>query len=171
LELETSELDLREAFHSIGPTFRESRDMDRRSNGLLPYLHAEAGRNGRNQESRSRIPHVEEAGQQLARACCAAAAIRRTRPDASTPPLASALQAKLGDAQAVNTFLESFRTSSTHVLAEAAALEQLGRRYPADQIKNLPPDCAHASIALRQHAIFAPTQFIRLREVAVSGAR
>jgi hypothetical protein len=141
LELETSELDLREAFHSIGADVSANPEIWTADQTV--FFHTSTQKPGEMaaiKKAASRIPHVEEAGQQLARLAVPPLPFDEPGPDASTPPLASALQAKLGDAQAVNTFLESFRTSSTHVLAEAAALEQLGRRYPADQIKNLPPD-------------------------------
>ncbi len=141
LELETSELDLREAFHSIGADVSANPEIWTADQTV--FFHTSAQNPGEAaviKNAASRIPHVEEAGKQLARLAAPLRPSNEPGSYATTPPLASALQAKLGDAQAVSTFLESFRTRSSHVLAEAAALEQLGKRYPADKIKTLPPD-------------------------------
>ena len=141
LELETSELDLREAFHSIGADVSSNSEIWTADQTV--FFHTSAQKPGETIAIKAvadRIPHVKEAAKQLARLAEPPLPFNGSGPNATTPPLASALQAKLGDAQAVSSFLESFRTRSLHVLAEAAALEQLGKRYPADKIKILPPD-------------------------------
>jgi hypothetical protein len=141
LDLETSELDLREAFHSIGADVSANPEIWTADQTV--FFHTSTQKPGETaaiRKAASRIPHVEEAGKQPARLAVPLPPFNEPGSYATTPPLAGELQAKLGDAQAVSTFLESFRTRSSHVLAEAAALEQLGKRYPDDKIKTLPPD-------------------------------
>ena len=140
-ELETSELDLREAFHSIGADI--SVDPEIWIDDQTVFFYASAQKPAEiaaMKEAASRIPHVKEAYQQLARNSEPPQPFGGAGPYTTTPPFAGELQTELGDAQVVNSFLESFRTHSSHVLAEATALDQLGKRYPAEKIKTLSPD-------------------------------
>jgi hypothetical protein len=139
-ELEVSELDLREALHSIGADVSASPEIWRSEStvffNVLPESPKQKAAIG---DAASRIPHVREAGKQFAPSAEASSA-KTSGPYTTTPPLAAALEAEFGDAQAAGNFLDSLRTRSSRVLAEAAALDQLGKRYPADAIKALPPD-------------------------------
>ncbi|MGA2171035.1 MAG: hypothetical protein ABSG62_22850 [Terracidiphilus sp.] len=140
-ELETSELDLREAFHSIGADVSAAPEIGRSEQTVL--YHASTTKPGEMEairEAASRIPHVKETEKQLARLAEPPPLAGGSGAYTTTPPLAAALEAKLGDAQAVAGFLESLRSRSTHVLAEAAALDALGKRYSVDAIKALPPE-------------------------------
>jgi hypothetical protein len=133
-------MDLREAFHSIGADV--SADPEIWTADQAVFFHTSAQKPSEIaaiKEAASRIPHVKEADKQLAR-LSVPPPIDGAGTYTTTPPLAGKLQAELGDSQAVSNFLDSFRIRSSHVLAEAAALDQLGKRYPADKIKTLPPD-------------------------------
>jgi hypothetical protein len=139
-ELETSELDLREAMHSIGADVYAAPEIWQSEKTVL--FHASALKPGQMKairEAASRIPHVKETDQQLPRLAQPPPSTDGRGAYTTTPPMATALQARLGDAQAAS-FLDSLRSRSTHVLAEAEALDELGKRYPVDTIKKLPPE-------------------------------
>ena len=139
-ELEATELDLREALHSIGADVSAAPVIWRSERTV--FFHAVA-ENPRQEEAirdaANRIPHVKEADKQPARLLETPPA-QTWGPYKTTPPLADALAAKLGSGRAVRSFLDSFRIRSSRVVAEATALDQLGKRYPVDEIKKLPPD-------------------------------
>lgn len=139
-ELETSELDLREAFRSLGADVTASPEIWRSEKTVLfrayPLSPAQAEQIGK---AVTRIPHVKEADKQPGHPATAGMAAAASAAFMTTPPLASALQDKLGSTQAVNGFLDSLHTRSTRALADAAALDRLAKRYPVDSIKALPP--------------------------------
>jgi len=135
-DLEAAELDLREAFRSIGADITAAPDIWKSDNSVL--FHASAENPGQAQairEAANRIPHVKQADHPSARLPEA----QGPAPYTTAPPLAGALEARLGGAQEATQFLDSLRASSVRVLAEGAALDQLGQRYPVDAIKALSP--------------------------------
>jgi hypothetical protein len=139
IELETSELDLREAFHSIGADVYAAPEIWRSEQTVL--FHASALKPEQMEvirDAAGRIPHVKETDKQLVRPLGPPADTEGKGTYTTTPPLASALVAKLGDAQAAS-FLESLRIRSARVQGEATALDELGKRYPVDTIRTLPP--------------------------------
>jgi len=140
-ELETSELDLREAFHSIGADVSAAPAIWRSEQTV--FFHASTPKPGQMEairEAASRIPHVKETDKQLARLAEPQPLADGAGAYTTTPPLESALEARLGDAQAMTSFLDSLRGRSAHLLAEAAALDELGKRYPVETIETLPPE-------------------------------
>jgi hypothetical protein len=140
-ELETSELDLREALHTIGADASAGTAIWTSNHTVFFHISNQIhGQEAAIRETSLRIPHVKEADREAARLPARIQPLEGAGPYTTTPPLAAALQQKLGDAQAANIFLNSFRARSSHVLAEAAALDQFGKRYPVDTIKTLPPD-------------------------------
>lgn len=139
-ELETSELDLREAFHSIGADVSAAPEIGRMDQTVLYHVSTQKpGEMEAIREAARRIPHVKETDKQLARVPEPLPPADGTGAYSTTPPLAAALEARLGDAQAAS-LLDSLQIRSAHVLAEAAALDALGKRYSVDAIKALPPE-------------------------------
>lgn len=140
-ELEASELDLREALHSMGADVSAAPAIWRTGQTVLIYASAEKpAEMAEIRAAARRIPHVEESNKPPAPLTESAQTIAQSGPYVTTPPLAAALEARLGDAQSMHAYLESMQTRSAHVLAEAAALDQLGKRYAPGTIKTLPLD-------------------------------
>jgi hypothetical protein len=139
-DLETSELDLREALHAIGADVSAAPEISRTEDAVLFRVSPETARLAEAiRQATIRIPHVKEKDKQAPR-LSEAPSPGRVSASGAAPPFAGALENRLGSAQAVKSFLDALHTRSTHVLAEAAALDQLGKRYSADAIRNLPPD-------------------------------
>jgi hypothetical protein len=139
-ELEASELDLREALHSIGADVSAAPEIWRSEDTVLFRAFPQSARQKEAiGGAASRIPHVKEADKQSARLSATPLA-QVPAPYTTAPPLAADLESKLGDAQAARSFLDSLSSRSSHVVAEAAALDQLGKRYTVDAVKALPPD-------------------------------
>lgn len=139
-ELETSELDLREAFHSIGADVSAAPEIGRTDQTVLYHVSTQKpGEMEAIREAARRIPHVKETEKQLARVVEPLPPANGIGAYSTTPPLAAALEARLGDAQAAS-LLDSLQSRTARVLAEAAALDALGKRYSVDAIKALPPE-------------------------------
>jgi hypothetical protein len=139
-ELEVAELDLREAFHSMGADVSAAPRIWRSEQTVFFRAFPENPKQMHAiEDAANRIAHVKEAGTQFE---------RMPNPEQPSPsashsaasPLGNALERKLGSAQAADDFLDSLRNRSAHVIAEAAALDQLGKRYPVDAMKTFPPD-------------------------------
>jgi len=136
VELESAELDLREALHSMGADVSAAPEIwDAEHTVFLRAFPESAGQAEEIRNAIGRIPHVKQAPTN------SESRRQAGRPGNYTtaPPLAGALEDRLGGAQQMSKFLGSLRTRSTHVLAESAALDQLGKRYSVDVIKALPP--------------------------------
>lgn len=139
-DLESSELELREALHSIGADVYAAPKIWRSEQTVL--FHASAPKPGQMEairEAASRIPHVKETDTQPASPGEPLPYMGGSGAYTTTPPLATALEARMGGDQAAS-FLDSLRDRSTRVLAEAEALDELGKRYPVETIKALPPE-------------------------------
>ncbi len=140
-ELEGAELDLRDALHSIGAEASATTEIWTANQTVFFQISTHnLGQATAIRDAASRIAHVKEEDKERRRSPQPMQPIEGTGPFTTTPPLAGALQEKLGDAQSLRSFVDSFRTRSVRVLAEAAALDQLGRRYPVETIKTLPPE-------------------------------
>jgi hypothetical protein len=140
-KLEIAELDLREAFHSIGADVSAAPQIWRSEQTVYFHAFAESPKQARAmEEAASRIPHVKENGEPAGRMAAAQQSSEMGASLAASSPLANALTSRLGSAQAADSFVASLRSRSTQVMAEAAALDQLGKRYPVDAMKTLPPD-------------------------------
>ncbi len=140
VELETSELDLREALHSIGADVSASPEIWRSQQTVLFHVFPQnPGQEEAIRETASRIPHVKQTDSLPAGSLKERAATQGTGAYATTPPLANALAIQFGSAQAAGDFFASLQKRSSHVIAEANALDQLGNRYSAETIKTLPP--------------------------------
>jgi hypothetical protein len=140
-DLETSELDLREAFHSIGADTAAAPAIWTANQTV--FYHLSALRPAQAEAIRAaavRIPHVTESEKEPPQLAQPIESINGSGPYTTTPPLADALQARLGSAQAVNGFLQAMRSHSSLVLAEADTLDALARRYPAETLKTFPQD-------------------------------
>lgn len=138
-ELETSELDLRETLHRMGADVSAA-SVIWISSGAVEY-HV-TGRPAVEAAIRARaaqIPYVTEATKAPAGLEERMGTVPETGAYSTTPPLRSVLQAGLGDEQAVDKFLDGLRAHSARVVAEASALDALGRRYPVEAVKALPP--------------------------------
>jgi hypothetical protein len=134
-DLEASEIDLREALHAIGADVSASPDIWRSEHTV--FVHPRSGNAHQMEaiaEAVRHIPHVKETAR------LGEAPQPPSAPNTTQPPLAQALAAEIGGTQEVGAFLASWQSRSAHVLAEAAALDELGRRYPADTTKALSPD-------------------------------
>ena len=140
-DLEVSELDLREALHSIGADLSATPEIWRSENTVFFRAFPQSPRQKEAiRNAASRIPQVKEADKQSARLPAPPQLAQSPAPYTTAPPLAGALESKLGDAEAARSFLDSLRNRSSHAIAEAAALDQLGKRYTVDTIRTLPPD-------------------------------
>jgi len=139
-ELEASELDLREALQSIGAEASASTEIARAEQAVLYRISPQAsGQAAAIRDAAGRIPHVKEEDKQSGRLAEAPQTLEGSGPFTTTPPLAVALEARLGGTQAAHIFLDSLRGRSARMLAETAVLDQLARRYPADTVKSLSP--------------------------------
>ncbi len=139
-DLENSELDLREAFHSMGADVTASPVIWRADRTVYYYAAPKSPVQKRAIDSAaSRIAHVKAAEQGPVKS-----GIPETSethgPYKTAPPLAEALKHSLGDEQAVPEFIDSLKTRSAKVQGEADALNELGRRYSPEAVKALPPD-------------------------------
>jgi len=139
LDLETSELDLREAFHSIGADVSAIPRYGppiKRSSSIPPRR---SRRNGRYKKSRQPHSSCGGSGQTTSAACCAVAAIQRTGVLCNNAPLAGELQAKLGmhrqSAPSWNRFEPVLRT-----FWQKRPRSSSSETVPDDKIKTLPPD-------------------------------
>jgi hypothetical protein len=139
-DLENSELDLREAFHSMGADVTTSPVIWRADRTV--YYHADPKSPGQKhamESAASRIAHVKEAEQAPIQAGIPETS-ETNGPYKTAPPLADALKRSLGDELAVSEFINSLQTRSAKVQGEADALSELGRRYSPGTVKALPPD-------------------------------
>jgi len=139
-DLETSELDLRDAFHSIGADTAAAPEIWAGNHAV--FYHLSALRPAQAEAIRAaagRIPHVTESEKEPPQLAQPVESISGSGPYITTPPLADALQARLGGALAVTSFLQAMRLHSSLVLAEADTLDALARRYSAETLKTLPP--------------------------------
>jgi hypothetical protein len=136
VELETAEVDLREALHSIGADVSAAPEIWQAEHTVVvracPVSAGEAEEIGK---AIARIPHVRQVGGNSENRRQAGGSGWHS----TVAPLAGALENRLGGADEAHRFVESLQTRSAHVLAEAAALDQLGRRYPVEAIKALSP--------------------------------
>jgi hypothetical protein len=140
-ELEGSELDLREALHSIGAEASATTGIWTANQTVFFQVSThDLERAAIIRDAAGRITHVKEADKEPGRGPQPILPFEGAGPFTSTPPLAGVLKEKLGDAQAITNFFNSFRTRSAHVIAEAIALNQLGERYSVETIKTLPPN-------------------------------
>jgi hypothetical protein len=141
VDLEISELDLREALHSIGADVSATPEIWRSEHTVFFRAFPENPMQLQTiEEAVDRIPHVKEAREKSERISGAPQTAHGVTPYTTTPPLANALEAKLGSAQAARDFLDSLKNRYTRAMAEAAALDELGKRYSLDTMKTLPPD-------------------------------
>jgi hypothetical protein len=139
-DLETSELDLREAFHSIGADSTAAPAIWTANQTVFYHLSAlHPAQVAAIRAAAVRIPHVTESDKEPPQLAQPIESINGSGPYTTTPPLADALQARLGSVQAVTGFLQAMRSHSSLVMAEADTLDALARRYPADTLKALPP--------------------------------
>jgi hypothetical protein len=139
-ELEESELGLREAFHTIGADVSAAPEIWTSENRVLFKANPEnPGQMKAIEKVADRIPHVQEAGEQPRQIATANQPAPAGTTSTAAPPLASALEGELGSAEAAGDFLNSLRGNYKAAIAEATALDQLGKRYPVDVIKTLPP--------------------------------
>jgi hypothetical protein len=92
------------------------------------------------EEAANRIPHVKENGEPAGSIAVARQSSQMAASVSASSPLANAMASRFGSAQAADSYVESLRSRSAQVMAESAALDQLGKRYPVDTMKNLPPD-------------------------------
>jgi len=139
-DLETSEVDLREAFHSIGADSTAAPEIWTGNQAV--FYHISALRPTQAAAIRAlagRIPHIIESEKEPPQLAERGEQINGSGPYTTTPPLADALQTKLGSAQAAASFVDAMRAHASHVLAEADALDELAHRYPAETLKTLPP--------------------------------
>jgi hypothetical protein len=139
--LELAELELREAFHSSGADISAAPVIWSSNKTVFFHTFTKNPEVAASiKETASGIPHVKEDDKPIARPSDQPKLFDESVSDPSSPPVASELQAQFGNARAVSTFLTSLRAHSSHVIAEADALDQLGKRYPEEKIKALPPD-------------------------------
>jgi len=115
-DLEVSEIDLREALHTIGADTSAAPEIWRSEHAVLfRATPTDSRQDEKIREAAARIPHVREMEKQSA-------------------PLDQLHPA------AANSSLATLQLRSAHVLAEAATLDQLGKRYSVGAVKGLPPD-------------------------------
>lgn len=115
-DLEVSEIDLREALHNIGADTTAAPQIWR-SEGTVLFRSTptDSRQDERIRKTVARIPHVQEMA------------------DLSAPP-------EQPRPAAADSSLAALQLRSAHVLAEAAALDQLGKRYSTERVKGLPPN-------------------------------
>jgi hypothetical protein len=138
-ELETSEIDLREALNGLGAEASANARIWRADDEV--YYQSDATDPGLLQKlklaARS-IPHVTPGTEKSAPLPGEDHAVSGSSPYPPNP--ASELEARLGGPQQAGEFLETLRGRYTRAIAEAAALDKLGKRYPLETMKRLPPD-------------------------------
>ena len=140
-KLEIAELDLREAFHSMGADVSAAPQIWRSEQTVFFHAFPESPKQAHAmEEAASRIPHVKESGEPAGRIAGAQQSSQMAASLAASSPLANAMTSRFGSAMVADSFVESLRSLSAQVMAEAAALDQLGKRYPVDAMKTLPPD-------------------------------
>jgi hypothetical protein len=141
LELEIAELELREAFHSMGADVSAAPHIWRSEQIVFFRAFPENPKQMHAIENAAnRIAHVKEARTQLERM---PGLEPQTPPSAlhtAASPLRNALERKFGSAQAADDFVDSLRNRSSRVIAEANALDELGKRYPVDAMRTFPAD-------------------------------
>lgn len=138
--LENSELDLREAFHSIGADVTTSPVIWRDDRTVRYYADPKSpGQKHAMESTASRIAYVKEADHAPVSAGIPEDS-GTNGPYKTAPPLADALKRSLGDELAVSEFIDSLKARSAKVQGEADALSELGRRYSPGTVKALPPD-------------------------------
>jgi hypothetical protein len=137
LELEASELELREALHTIGADVSASPEIWRADHAVLLHLHPQVTTQSASiRDTISHIPHVKESdadspnGSDVEVAQQSNGAVASSHPSAENPQ----------NSQTGSEFLDSMLARSSHANADAAALDQLAKRYSVDSIKGLPPD-------------------------------
>lgn len=139
-DLETAELDLREAFHSIGADVTALPAIWRADHTVFYHAAPKSPVQKRAIDSAAaRIAHVKAAEHAPIKAGIPETS-ETDGPYKTAPPLAEALKHSLGDEQAVSEFIDSLNTRSAKVQGEAEALSELGRRYSPETVKALPPD-------------------------------
>ncbi len=168
-ELENAELDLREAFHSVGADVSASPEIWRSEHTVFYRAFPETpGQAEAIRKAASRVANVRESNMQTTPLGQRHAG---TEPAPATLQLSSVLENRFASAQEAKSFLDSLQTRSKHVLGEAAALNQLGKRYPVDAIRALPAGVARAGKPSRsRYAFFAAARFGGLCEVDLSDA-
>lgn len=140
VELEASELDLREALHSIGADISASPEIWRSQQTVLFHVFPQnPGQAEAIRETASRIPYVKQTDSLPLGSLKKRIATQGSGAYKTVPPLANALAIQFGSAQTATEFFASLQKRSSHVIAEANALDQLGNRYSAEAVKALPP--------------------------------
>jgi hypothetical protein len=135
-ELEIAEVDLREALHTMGADVSAAPQIWRSGNTVFFHAFPQVpGQRRAIEEAANQIPHVKEAEG----ASQPGAAAERPAPPAA-PAVTNALLSRFGSEQAARAFFDSLRNRSAHVIAESAALDQLGKRYPVATLKAFSPD-------------------------------
>lgn len=115
-DLEVSEVDLREALHAVGADTSAAPEIWRSEGTILFRATPNDPREGEEiREAAARIPHVKEVERK-------SATLEQTNSSAAA------------------SFPAPLQSRSAHVLAEAAALDQLGKRYSVEVVQGLPPD-------------------------------
>jgi hypothetical protein len=139
-ELEISELDLREALHAIGADVSAAPQIWRSEQTVFFRAFPETPEQMHAiEDAASRIPHVKEAAEPSGQISAARQSTQMAASHAAASPLADVLASRFGSEQAADGFLDSLRNRSSDMIAEAAALDQLGKRYPVDAMKTFPP--------------------------------
>jgi len=140
-ELERSELDLREAFHSIGADVAAEPQIWISEKTILysadladPVLRQQI------EQVASRIAFVREASNQAKPDSEGKEPLLMSNPYPANASPAGVLANRFGNQQASSEFLESLRMRYIHTIAKADALDLLGKRYTTETMQDLPPD-------------------------------
>ena len=139
-DLEAAEVDLREAFHSTRADITADPQIWRDNNSILFHVSTNsAALKQKVAHAAEQIPHVKESDTAPAPQALASQPPPPTASYPATTPIADSLERELGSPQAATEFLESTRNLYSQAIAEAVALDQLGKRYPVETMKSLPP--------------------------------
>jgi hypothetical protein len=140
LDLEKSEIDLREAFHAAGLDISASPVIWTADHTV--FYHATPRTDSQRQaieNTASRVALVKRAERAPVESALRDLGELKG-PYKTTPPLQSALVQFLGSEGASSSFLDSLGMRTEKVEREASALNELGLRYSPEDVKALPPD-------------------------------
>ena len=148
-ELEEAEAQLREAMHKLGADVQEAPEIWRDGSRVLFRLWTDSQeRRTAIEQATAGIPHVQEAGPEQTAPRVPDAVQPSKALHTATPPLAKVLEEQLGGLDAANNLLDNVRDDYLRVLAQASALERLGRRYPAVDLAGLPVDARNRIVQI-----------------------